>query len=109
MEPAKYREEQAGSGLKVMEKLNFDNQVSVMERIMDDKDLFKVYNGIVESYSGVSRNINKKYFRSLGNEIKGEAEEAYFKLKAAEIVIAFFSQFFKPSRKNPMGIIAKNK
>lgn len=92
---------------QVVEKLDFGKKNPIMERIIEDKNIFKLYNLMNNNYTEAARKINTKYLKDFGKELESKSQESKFKMEVLCEIAAFFSQFFVPTSKNTMGVIAK--
>lgn len=91
----------------VIQKLNFRDDMQKMQGENLGKNMFKAYNIVVNKYAQAANKINNRYLKKLEQQIKQISEQAIYKMKIVSAIIVFITQFFKPSRKNVIGMITK--
>ena len=97
--------------MAIVEKLNFNicQTKSIMQRILEEKNIVKSYNLITKRYIESAKKLTIKELKDLRNQIRVPSEEAIFLMKITTIIIIFFSQFVQPSKKNPISTIIHSK
>lgn len=58
---------------QVVEKLDFGKKNPIMERIIEDKNIFKLYNLMNNNYTEAARKINTKYLKDFGKELESKS------------------------------------